>query len=223
LTFRSFPWKRPLAFGDLHLIGRLARFRVIAISRNGLSGRHFGQFLASAICSGSGFVECLLLFTRTGYGQATNSLAGSIARPKPGTMQLDPARTESLMTMVVEPQAAVSPTVTADRFSVITEYFDRNRAGLRVVGRLDTGTAPVLACVTDGHLRADRRYLRMNVSRVCSVDEEAIDVLHELHRQLLARRGTLIITGVGVSLEAALTRLSGELFLLAPTAADPID
>jgi anti-anti-sigma regulatory factor len=99
----------------------------------------------------------------------------------------------------------------------------RNRAGLRVVGRLDTGTAPVLACVTDGHLRADRRYLRMNVSRVCSVDEEAIDVLHELHRQLLARRGTLIITGVGVSLEAALTRLSGELFLLAPTAADPID
>jgi anti-anti-sigma regulatory factor len=169
-------------------------------------------------------VEFLLLFIRTGYGQATNSLVGSIARPKPGTMQPDPARTESLMTMVVEPQAAtVSPTVTADRFSVITEYFDRNRAGLRVVGRLDTGTAPVLACVTDGHLRADRRYLRMNVSRVCSVDEEAIDVLHELHRQLLARRGTLIITGVGVSLEAALTRLSGELFLLAPTAADPID
>lgn len=131
------------------------------------------------------------------------------------------------MTMVVEPQDDTTPTtfpspVTADQFSVVTEYFDRNRAGLRVVGRLDTATAPVLACVADGHVRADRRYLRMNVSRVCSVEEDAIDVLHELHRRLLARRGTLIITGVGTSLEAALTRVSAELLLLAPTATDPM-
>jgi hypothetical protein len=58
--------------------------------------------------------------------------------------------------------------------------------------------------------------------RVCAADYAAVRLIAELHRHLLDRRGTLILTGVTPALETALAASETELFLVAPTAADQL-
>jgi anti-anti-sigma regulatory factor len=113
--------------------------------------------------------------------------------------------------------------VAGPQFGVSTVHCDATRAALRVSGHLEVGTAPILSTVADGHVRAGRRYLRVDVADLTSVDDAALEVISEIHRQLLACRGTLIFTGVTCELEKAFAQASANLFLLAATAADSID
>jgi anti-anti-sigma regulatory factor len=105
-------------------------------------------------------------------------------------------------------------------FDVRTVAADASRAAVRVTGDLTAGFAGLLAEVIDGHLRAGRRFVRLNVSAVHVVDGAAIAELHRAHRAFLERRGTLILTGVGPVVHAALalTGLLEDLLVLPPTA-----
>ena len=107
-------------------------------------------------------------------------------------------------------------------FDVHTVRCDATRANVRVSGDLDDGGASVLAEVIDGHLRAGRRFLRLHVGRVRTLGTAAVEVIAAAHDQLLARRGTMILTGVDATLEAVLRAATpaSPLLILAPTAAE---
>lgn len=105
---------------------------------------------------------------------------------------------------------------------VCTVHHDDFRANVRVTGNLDHHAAATLASVTAEHLRAGRHYMRLDFSRVSGVDDTALAVLSDLHRRLLASRGTLIVTGVSARLERALATASAPLFLLPTSAADQL-
>ena len=77
-----------------------------------------------------------------------------------------------------------------------------------------------LAGVLDGHLSAGRRFVRVHLGGVHAVDPSVVTELHRTHGAFLARRGTLILTGVGTDLHTALVgdRFGADLFVLAPTA-----
>ncbi len=91
-------------------------------------------------------------------------------------------------------------------------------------GDLDADGASVLAQVIDGHLRAGRRYFRMHVGGVRAMSAEAVEVITAAHEQLLARRGTMILTGVHASVEAVLRAATptSPLLLVSPTAAEQL-
>ncbi len=115
--------------------------------------------------------------------------------------------------------ALIDPTTRAgeaasDCFEVRTTAYDRFRAALRVRGGLDAASAPVLAEVIAGHLRARRRFVRLDVLGLRICEPGAARVLLEAHRTLLAARGTLILTGVTRSLHHALEQagLAQDLF-----------
>ena len=103
---------------------------------------------------------------------------------------------------------------------VTTQRSDRTRAELVVSGHLDRDSSTVLRAVVDGHLRAGRRYLRVDVRGVITFSEHALRVLSELHRTVLDARGTLVLTGVTAQHERLLRTADAGLFLLAPTAAE---
>ena len=77
------------------------------------------------------------------------------------------------------------------------------------------GTAPPLWAVLRSHLRAGRRFLRLDVSALGFVDASALAVLREIHDEALTARGTLVVTGVGTMVERVLhlTALDDVLFL----------
>ena len=89
-------------------------------------------------------------------------------------------------------------------FDVRTLRGDATRANIRVSGDLDADGASVLAHVIEGHLRAGRRFLRLHIGGVRTMSQDAIDVIATAHEQLLARRGTMILTGVSSSMEVVL-------------------
>ncbi len=106
-------------------------------------------------------------------------------------------------------------------FDVRTVAADATRASVRVIGELSAGCVVLLGEVLDGHLRAGRRFARLNLSGVHTIDASAGVVLLGAHRAFLERRGTLILTGVAAVVRAALAA-DGLLedLLLVPTAAD---
>jgi anti-anti-sigma regulatory factor len=114
------------------------------------------------------------------------------------------------------------PAASVERFDVQTTRSDELRANLKVSGLLDSGAAAVLGQVIDGHIRAGRRFLRVNVGGVRSLGDSAIDVIARAHERLLARRGTMILTGVSAGMEAVLRAATpaSPLLLVSPTAAD---
>ncbi|HEY7009453.1 MAG TPA: STAS domain-containing protein [Jatrophihabitantaceae bacterium] len=114
------------------------------------------------------------------------------------------------------------PLSTVELFDVQTTRSDELRANLKVSGLLDAGAAVVLASVIDGHIRAGRRFLRVNVGGVRSLGGSAIDVIARAHERLLARRGTMILTGVSAGMEAVLRTAApaSPLLLVSPTAAE---
>lgn len=109
-------------------------------------------------------------------------------------------------------------------FDVRTARCDSTRAQLYLSGDLDDDAAVVLAEVIEGHLRAGRRFLRMYVGGLRSLDAAAVCVIARAHDRLLAARGTMILTGVGGPIEAALRSAApgSPLLLLPPTAAEPL-
>lgn len=125
------------------------------------------------------------------------------------------------MTLTVD-AAGRSGAGRSGEFDVRTVRTDATRATLEISGRLDLRSAPLLAEVIDGHLRAGRRYLRLNVAAMTDLDREGADVLVACHDRLLGVRGTLILTGVGDTVERTLRErdLDDRLFLIAPTAAE---
>ena len=92
--------------------------------------------------------------------------------------------------------------------SVETVRFDATRALIRVAGELDLSTAAPLWAVLRGHLNSGRRFLRLDVSGVTFLDATALTGITSAHRDLLANRGTLVITGVR-TIVARVLRLTG--------------
>ena len=105
-------------------------------------------------------------------------------------------------------------------FDVRTVAFDVTRAAVRVTGELSAACAVLLAEVLDGHLRAGRRFVRLNLTGVETADRVAGAALHRAHRAFLDRRGTLILTGVVPVVHAALAAdgLLDDLLVLPPAA-----
>jgi anti-anti-sigma regulatory factor len=105
-------------------------------------------------------------------------------------------------------------------FDVRTVAVDGSRAAVRVTGELSAACGFVLAEVLEGHLRAGRRFVRLNLSGVETADRAAGAALHRVHRAFLDRRGTLILTGVGGVVGAVLAAdgLLDDLLVLPPAA-----
>jgi anti-anti-sigma regulatory factor len=104
------------------------------------------------------------------------------------------------MTLSVE---AGSSTPTGG-FDVRTLSCDTTRATLYISGDLGGDGAEVLEHVIEGHVRAGRRFLRLNLGGVRSLSDAATVVIARAHEQLLASRGTLILTGVDGTIEQRL-------------------
>jgi len=111
-------------------------------------------------------------------------------------------------------------TAAADECAAVTLKFDATRASLGATGALNSGTAGVLAVAVNEHIVAHRRYVRLDLSGVTSVDNAAVAVLAGIHSRLLAERGTLILTGVDSWLEIVLAGAGHAFLMIAPTAAD---
>ena len=109
-------------------------------------------------------------------------------------------------------------------FDVRTLRCDATRANVRVSGVLDTDGAAVLAQVIDGHMRAGRRFLRLHIGGVRSMSDDAVAAIAAAHEQLLARRGTMILTGVSASMEIVLRAATpaSPLLVVSPTAAEQL-
>jgi anti-anti-sigma regulatory factor len=126
-----------------------------------------------------------------------------------------------MMSLFVETEPDGSA-VPGAQFEVHTVRCDALRANVAVSGDLGAGGAAVLAHVIDGHVRSGRRFLRLDIGGVRTLGAAALEVLVAAHDQLLARRGTLILTGVSRPMEARLRTATpaSPLLLLAPTAAE---
>jgi anti-sigma B factor antagonist len=113
---------------------------------------------------------------------------------------------------------------TEPRISVETARCDRLRALINVTCELDLRTAAPLWAVLQGHVNAGRRFLRLDVSGVTFLDATALTGITTVHRELLGRRGTLVITGVR-NLVARVLRVTGldeVLFVSGPRADDDL-
>ena len=120
-----------------------------------------------------------------------------------------------LSTSVIAP-----PTGTG--LSFVTLRQEADRVELAVRGCVDGETAPFIALAADGHLRMGRRYLRLDLGAVTAIDEAAVRRIAQLHRRLLAARGTLVLTNVPPSLFERLSEAESGLLMVAPTAADSL-
>jgi anti-anti-sigma regulatory factor len=110
---------------------------------------------------------------------------------------------------------------TASRqFTVTTTRCDHVRAHIQVRGCADPAGAELLHVILDGHLRAGRRFLRVDMGGTTTVDEAALQVLSEVHHRLLAARGTLIITAVSRTLLPVLATVDSSLLVLPANVAD---
>jgi anti-anti-sigma factor len=106
--------------------------------------------------------------------------------------------------------------------SVETVRFDETRALIKVNGELDLSTAAPLWAVLQSHLAAGRRFLRLDLSGVTFLDATVLSGITRAHKDLLARRGTLVITGVRalVSRVLRMTGMDEVLFVGGPRADD---
>lgn len=106
--------------------------------------------------------------------------------------------------------------------SVETVRLDREGANIKVSGELDHSTAAPLWAVLQSHVASGRRFLRLDLSNVTFLDATALTGITRVHQELLARRGTLVVTGVR-SLVGRVLRLTGldeVLFVGGPRADD---
>jgi anti-sigma B factor antagonist len=108
--------------------------------------------------------------------------------------------------------------------SVETARCDRLRALVKITGELDLSTAAPLWAVLEGHVESGRRFLRLDMSGVTFLDAAALTGITDVHEKLLARRGTLVITGVRpiVARVLRMTHLDRVLFVSGPRADDDL-
>lgn len=99
-----------------------------------------------------------------------------------------------------------------------TVHADASRASVHVAGNLDLATVDDLMTVLDEHIRAGRRYLRVDLGSCTFLDSTALARLVRLHLRLLETRGTLVLTGVRhrPARLLAITRLDSVLFVGGP-------
>ena len=141
--------------------------------------------------------------------------------PRTAARSSAPTSEQPLEPEATAPKDSAHPiTAASHERDAVTLKFDATRVSLHATGELNLGAASVLSAVTDKHIAAHRRYVRLDLSGVSSVDGAAIEVLAEIHSRLLAERGTLILTGVNSWLEIALGEAGGAFLMIAPTAAD---
>jgi anti-anti-sigma regulatory factor len=107
-------------------------------------------------------------------------------------------------------------------FDVVITESDAVRAYLRARGRLDSSNAPLLVEVIAGHLRARRRFLRLDVAELVIADSAAMAAIKQAHQLALRARGTLILIKVSDALRHSFEQadLDTELFMLPPAAHD---
>jgi anti-sigma B factor antagonist len=86
--------------------------------------------------------------------------------------------------------------VIASTPSVSTIRTTTTEALVRVAGELDATTVAPLRRALQEHRDLGRRYLRLDLSGVTLVDAVVLSEFVRVHRELLAERGTLVITGV---------------------------
>lgn len=81
-------------------------------------------------------------------------------------------------------------------------------------GEFDLAGAGRLSAVLDDQVRDRRKHIRVDTARVRFIDATALEVLLEAHTQLLARGGTLVLTGVPPRMQRLLdiTGLDAVLF-----------
>jgi anti-sigma B factor antagonist len=108
--------------------------------------------------------------------------------------------------------------------SVETVRFDDTRALIKVNGELDLSTAAPLWAVLQSHLAAGRRFLRLDLSGVTFLDATVLTGITRAHKELLSRRGTLVITGVRalVSRVLRMTGMDEVLFVSGPRGDDDL-
>ncbi len=104
------------------------------------------------------------------------------------------------------------------QFAVTVLAEDAQRCRLAVAGELDLGSARRLVAELDRQLAAGRRFVSIDLSELSFTDSTGVGVLLATHERLLARRGTLILSGVGQPVERMLqlTGLDGVLFIATP-------
>ncbi|SHG54682.1 anti-anti-sigma factor [Jatrophihabitans endophyticus] len=111
--------------------------------------------------------------------------------------------------MTSEHSTAPHPPTSADaplEMSVETVRCDATHALVRVAGELRLATSAPLLAVLRSHHRTGRRFVRLDVSRVTHVDDAALPDIVRVHQDLLATRGTLVVTGVRSAVARALRR-----------------
>lgn len=81
-------------------------------------------------------------------------------------------------------------------------------------GEFDLAYAGRLRAVLDDEVRDGRKHIRVDTARVRFLDATALEVLLDAHMQLLARGGTLVLTGVPPRMQRLLdiTGLDAVLF-----------
>lgn len=108
----------------------------------------------------------------------------------------------------------------AGHFTVTTTRRDHTSAHIEVHGEPGPAAAEILQAVLDGHIRAGRRYLRVDTGGATTADQATLQVLSDVHHRLLAVRGTLIITAVSRTLARALATVDSSLLVLPMNVAD---
>lgn len=110
----------------------------------------------------------------------------------------------------------------ADR-GVTTVLSDRTRALVRVDRDLDSGGVAALAELLDEHYAAGRRFLRINLAGVRTLDDRLVALLERTHYRMLASRGTSIVTGVRPEVMRTLSGLGlDQVLLVVQTCADEV-
>lgn len=93
---------------------------------------------------------------------------------------------------------------------------DAMRANVRLAGDLDLASAAILTAALEHELASGRRFVRLDLSGVGFLDSTGLKALLDAHWMFLAKRGTLILLGLGKQARrlAALTH-TDEILLIA--------
>jgi anti-anti-sigma factor len=97
---------------------------------------------------------------------------------------------------------------------------DALRASADLLGDIDLASAPILQACLQCEVAEGRRYLQLDLSAVTFVDCAGLNVILAAHHDLLARRGTLILTGASARARrlVRLAQLDRVLFIAAEIA-----
>jgi anti-sigma B factor antagonist len=107
--------------------------------------------------------------------------------------------------------------------AAVTSRADESPAAIRIAGALDATTRRALRAMVDEHLLLGRRFLRIDLSGLTTIDRPGLALLRDIHDRLLALRGTLVLIAAGPAVMASVRAagLDGVLLMLEPFASDP--